>query len=92
MSDIEHDSHEDYGGPVGTTPKLPPEPSDTELDKLDATEALTEKRKRQPTILPTVKAMLARRYYVRPEKEERRLEAENAEWLSLDNDELFTEL
>lgn len=92
MSDLEHDTQEEFGGAVGAAPKPPPEQSDSELDKLDAMQDLTEKRKRERTlILADRKAMLAARYHIRPQAEEKRLAAANAEWNSLDNEALWTE-
>ena len=99
MSDIEHDSQEEFGGAVGAAPKLTPEPSDSALDRLDMLETLERQKQlargRQQAVIagPADRAlMLAERYKVRLPQEEARLEAENEKWLSPDNEELFTRL
>ena len=87
--DMEHDTIADAPTVVGRAPELGPEPTDKHLDREDMREALAERRAAEKVEIPADrKAMLAARYQIR--KDDPTIEAEQVEWLSFDNPEIWT--
>ena len=87
--DMEHDTIADAPAIVGKPAPLGEEPTERHLDREERREVLAEQRAAQKTEMPASReAMLAKRYRILTYPEG--TEAANDEWLSLDNDDLFS--
>ena len=92
FDDLEHDTQEEFGGPVGLEIPPGPELTDGQMDKVETREELAEKRRGiRPPQQEGREAMLARRYRIQKSDEERRLPGDDV-WLHPENPEIWKPL
>jgi len=92
FDDLEHDTQEEFGGPVGI--ETPPGPvlTDRQMDRAEAREELADRiRGIQPPKQQTRETMLAQRYKITKSDEER-LPVGEEPWLHPDNPDLWNPL